>query len=145
MEQSSENDIKQYNSFLRGELSAVETYQQCIDKVQDPVVRSRLAMLLESHRNRSVVLQERIRALGGEPDHSSGVWGSLVRALEGSAKVLGVPAAISVLEEGEDHGREVYERELPKLSTQQQGFVREVLYAEQLKSHDILKAIEKAL
>ena len=83
--------------------------------------------------------------MGGQPEQTSGVWGAFVRALEGSAKALGIPAALSLLEEGEDHGKAMYQQAYPKLSKQQQGFVRDVIYPEQVKSHDILIAIEKNL
>ncbi len=145
MEDFLETDIKQLNSFLRGELSATETYQQCIDTIDDPVIRSQLKLLMESHRNRAMVLDGRITALGGRPNQSSGVWGSLVRALEGSATFLGVTAALSLLEEGEDHGRETYEKNFPRLSGEQQAFIRDVIYPEQLKTLDILRRIETDL
>src|SRR5690606_14996666 len=104
MERNTEQDIKQLNSFLRGELSAVETYQQCIEKVENEQVRSQLLGLQESHRSRAILLKERILGLGGEPEQSAGAWGSLAKAVQGGATIFGAAAAVSVLEEGEDHG-----------------------------------------
>jgi uncharacterized protein (TIGR02284 family) len=137
-----EKDIKQLNSFLRGELSAVETYEQCIAKMDDPSVVSQLQVLKESHDNRAILLKERIQQLGGEPSQSSGVWGSFTKALEGSASVFGASAAISVLEEGEDHGKNMYEKHVDDLSVNHQEFIRNVIYPEQKKSHDLLSVLE---
>lgn len=142
MQNTTQDDIKQLNTFLRGELSAIETYEQCIGKIDDPQVAAQLRALQDSHRSRSILLRERIQNLGGEPSQGSGVWGSFARALEGSAKVLGASAAISLLEEGEDHGKNTYEKNFDKLSTSQQDFIRHVIYPEQQKSHDILSELE---
>jgi|SRR5690606_13825396 len=137
-----ENDIKQLNSLLRGELSAVETYQQCIDKVEDKDLASKLDLLQRSHRARSTLLRERIVALGGHPDQSSGLWGSVAKALEGTAGVFGTSMAVSVLEEGEDHGKADYEDKLKNLSESGRSFIETVIYPEQKKSHDVLSAIQ---
>lgn len=137
-----ENDIKQLNSLLRGELSAVETYQQCIDSVDDEKLLPQLKVLQTSHRSRSILLRERIVALGGVPDQTSGLWGSVAKALEGTAGVFGTSAAVSILEEGEDHGKADYEDKLQNLSPSGRSFIETVIYPEQKKSHDFLSAIQ---
>jgi uncharacterized protein (TIGR02284 family) len=137
-----ENDIKQLNSLLRGELSAVETYQQCIENVSDQVLVSQLTALQTSHRARSILLRERIVTLGGQPDQTSGLWGSVAKALEGTAGVFGTAAAVSILEEGEDHGKADYEDKLQNLSASGRSFIETVIYPEQRKSHDVLSAIQ---
>jgi uncharacterized protein (TIGR02284 family) len=145
METTTENDIKQLNSFLRGELSAVETYDQCIDKVDDPTVADPMRLLRESHRARSAALSDEVQRLGGEPATSSGVWGAVTKALEGSAKLFGTKAAVSVLEEGEDHGKESYAKNLDNLTADTQNFIRVSIYPEQQRSHDVLNALENRL
>ena len=54
------------NSFLRGEISAVETYKQAIEKIKDPAVRSQLQTSAQDHEQRSELLRERISSLGGK-------------------------------------------------------------------------------
>lgn len=142
MTNTNENDIKQLNSLLRGELSAVETYQQCIDKVDDKELVPQLTALQGSHRARSTLLKERIVALGGYPDQTSGLWGNLAKALEGTAGVFGTSVAVSVLEEGEDHGKADYADKLKNLSASGRNFIETVIYPEQRKSHDVLSAIQ---
>jgi uncharacterized protein (TIGR02284 family) len=145
MAKNTEQDIKQLNSFLRGELAAVETYQQCIEKVEDENVRSQLLVLKESHRIRVILLKERVLALGGQPEESAGVWGSVTKAVEGSATLFGAAAAVSMLEEGEDHGLSDYRNDLENLSPAERLFVESKLLPEQQRSHDALSRIEKAL
>ena len=52
------------NSFLRGEISAVETYRQAIEKLQDQPGVSTLSECLRSHEQRVSVLKSEIRSRG---------------------------------------------------------------------------------
>ena len=142
MSNPNKQDIDQLNSFLRGELSAVETYQQCIDKIGNASIVTQLRALQESHRMRAQLLSQRISMLGGKPSDSSGVWGSFAKLVEGSAKAFGESAAVSALEEGEDHGRDDYKRDLDKLSAEQRRFVESQILPEQQRTHDELSRIE---
>ena len=137
-------DIDQLNSFLRGELSAVETYMQCIESVSDQAVVTQLQLLRSSHRRRADILALRIRELGGTPSTTSGIWGGFAKLIEGSAGVIGEKAAIAALEEGEDHGLADYERDKEKLSPVQQRFIEVEVLPEQARSHDILSNIERS-
>jgi uncharacterized protein (TIGR02284 family) len=138
-------DVEQLNSFLRGELSAVETYKQCIDKMDDTSVIAQLRGLQESHRRRANLLAERVRLLGGAPAQSSGVWGSVAKLAEGSAKLFGQSAAVSALEEGEDHGRNDYQRDVDKLSPSERRFVETEILPEQQRTHDALSRLESVV
>jgi len=135
-------DIDQLNSFLRGELSAVATYKQCMEKVEDAALLAQLRHLKASHQDRVATLSVRIRNLGGTPEEESGVWGNFAKALEGGATLFGPKAAISMLEEGEDHGLAAYRRNVNALSPDMQSFVSTVLIPEQKKTHDTLSQIQ---
>jgi demethoxyubiquinone hydroxylase (CLK1/Coq7/Cat5 family) len=139
---SETNDVSQLNSFLRGELSAVETYDQCIRKIQDVAVKSQLESLRASHRRRAALLEQRIRTLGGEPAEDSGLWGGVAKIVEGSAGIFGDSAAVSALEEGEDHGLNDYRQDLSKLSFSERQFVEEELLPEQVRPHNFLLSID---
>jgi uncharacterized protein (TIGR02284 family) len=143
MHEQTKRDIDQLNSFLRGERSAVETYNQAIEKLEDePNIQQRLRMLRDSHSARVVELSSRIRALGGKPDETSGAWGGFAKLVEGGAKLFGKSAAISALEEGEDHGKKLYSDNLKDLSTETAEFIRAQIMPEQRRTHDTLSAIE---
>ena len=46
-------DVETLNSFLRGEISAVETYRQAIDHVSDERIRSQLEDCLHDHEHQA--------------------------------------------------------------------------------------------
>lgn len=137
-----DTDIKQLNSFLRGELSAVETYIQCIKKLDDSGMRVRLDPLRASHAIRADLLTARVASLGGEPEVTSGAWGSFAKLAEGGAAMFGASAAISMLEEGEDHGKSLYLEDLEDLSSSNRQFINTEILPEQLRTHDLLAAIK---
>ena len=135
------NDVKKLNSLLRGEIAAVETYDQCIEKMKDSATVVELRELRSSHQRRVEQLQQQIIALGGQPDQSSGAWGAFAKLVEGGAKVFGESAAISALEEGEDKGKRDY-ADIDDLSPTVRTFVQSVLMPEQKRTHDALSRIE---
>lgn len=99
-------------SLVRGELSAVETYRQALEKIGDESGGSELRRIENEHEEAVSLLQEHMTQLGVEPPADSGLWGSFAKAVEGSAKVLGNKAAIKALKEGEEHGIKDYEAAL---------------------------------
>ena len=73
----SDEATRQLNSFLRGEISAAETYRMAIEKVSDAdnSQAANLGLLREiqaEHGRAAQALRDRIRELGGEPSDSSG-------------------------------------------------------------------------
>jgi uncharacterized protein (TIGR02284 family) len=146
MQQQHNRDIDKLNSFLRGERSAVETYNQAIEKLDDdPATQQRLRLLRDSHGARVVELSSLIRSLGGEPDETSGAWGGFAKLVEGGAKMFGKKAAISALEEGEDHGKRLYQDNVDELGMESKEFIRSRIMPEQRRTHDALSALEKQM
>lgn len=135
-------DIDHLNKFLRGERAATETYQQCIEKIDDSALEQELRTLASSHHTRVRKLEAMLTQLGAEADDSSGVWGSFAKLVEGGAALFGKSAAISALEEGEDHGLAMYKDNLDELSSKTLFFVRNELLPEQQRTHDALSRIE---
>lgn len=145
-ETNTSEDIDQLNSFLRGEISAVETYDQAIKKLADePALAESLRACRASHDRRVNALRSEIRRLGGDPAEGSGVWGAFAKAVEGGAKVFGKSAAIAALEEGEDHGRDDYLGDLEKLTPAIKSFVQTQLVPEQKRTHDALSRLKSSL
>src|SRR5712671_6360197 len=102
MEHSPSKSVDVLNSFLRGEISAVETYRQALDKIERGPMHAALVECMHSHEGRVRLLTDRIRSIGGDPAKASGPWGAFAKLVEGSAKAFGEKAALSALEEGED-------------------------------------------
>lgn len=133
------------NSFLRGEISAVETYRQAIEKLSGKPEASTLRDCMRSHEQRVALLSSEIQRRGGKPAQGSGPWGAFVKLLEGGATLFGEKAAIAALEEGEDHGRDDYKRDMPKLEPEARDFIQRQIMPEQLRTHQAMSTLKKRL
>ena len=107
-------DTDALNSLLRGELSAVETYEQAMKKFEggDQGVLSNLRRIRDQHADAVGELRSRVVQFGGQPSASSGPWGTFAAAVTGTAKAFGPGTALSALREGEEHGISEYEEAL---------------------------------
>jgi uncharacterized protein (TIGR02284 family) len=137
--------IEQLNGFLRGELSAVQTYKQALAKVKDTNAREELETAKRSHETRVDTLRRRIQELGGKPTESSGAWGAFVNVLEKIGSAVGDRPAVAVLEEGEDHGLKDYRVDLTKLDAETRRIVEQELLPAQQSTHRALSTLKAAL
>jgi uncharacterized protein (TIGR02284 family) len=106
-------DVDALNSLLRGEISAVETYTQAIEKFKEPEhrnVSNVLTRLRDEHSQTVSTLRDRVLAHGGTPSEGAGVWGVFANAVQGAAKLLGPQTALAALKQGELFGKEQYEK-----------------------------------
>lgn len=143
--ETAEQSIDCLNSFLRGEISAVETYRQAIEKLDSNSLRQQLRECQRSHQMRVEALQQWIRQLGGTPSEGSGVWGAFAKLVEGGAKIFGVKSAVAALEEGEDHGRNDYRRDLKLLDSESRRFIENQILPEQERTHSLLSSYKRML
>lgn len=140
------SSIDQLNSFLRGEIAAVETYQMALDKIDETsTTRDELLVNLKSHQDRVMALQDAITAIGGTPAKGSGPWGTFAKAVEGSAKLMGDKATVAALEEGEDHGLKLYRDDLDKLDATSRQLVQMDLMPAQEQTHRDMSALKQTL
>jgi demethoxyubiquinone hydroxylase (CLK1/Coq7/Cat5 family) len=138
--------VDQLNSFLRGEMSAVETYRIALDKLDaGSPARSELEACLRSHQERVDMLRDAIVALGGEPSEGAGAWGAFAKTVQTGATVLGDKVAIAALEEGEDHGLDDYRGDLDELDPQTRQLVNEQLLPAQEQTHARMSALKHRL
>jgi hypothetical protein len=142
---SREQSIQTLNSFLRGEISAVETYKQALSRLHGNENEPELQACLASHQRRVESLRRQITGLGGEASESSGPWGAFARLFEGSAAALGEAAAIAALEEGEDHGLKQYLEDVGKLDRETRKLVEREILPEQVRTHDSLSDLKLSL
>jgi uncharacterized protein (TIGR02284 family) len=147
MDTSSRNSdtIDQLNSFLRGELAAVESYRLALEKLENTPYRGTLLQCSRSHEDRVRLLTQAIVARGGEPVTNSGAWGTFARLVESGAAALGEKAAISALEEGEDHGKKDYGRDLMDLEPSARQLVESSIVPEQQRTHDVVRDLKRQL
>lgn len=117
------------NSLLRGELSAVETYDQAIDKFRDDPERRALEGIRSDHQRSVGRLRQHLIDMGARPATDSGAWGGFAQAVEGTAKLLGESPALAALEQGETHGIDEYEEAVrnPKVMDEIKTVIRQDL------------------
>jgi demethoxyubiquinone hydroxylase (CLK1/Coq7/Cat5 family) len=118
------------NSLLRGELAAVETYQQALGKASNEPGAVDLRQIEAEHREAAELLREYLVQRGGRPATDSGAWGTWARAVEGAAQLFGGnAAALRALKEGEEHGVSSYESALqdPNLDAESKELITATL------------------
>jgi hypothetical protein len=102
-------DVDALNTLLRGEISAVETYNQTIEKFRGETIAYDLHRLRDEHASSVAVLRDLVDLNEGEADESSGAWGVFASAITGTAKVIGPATVLAALKQGEQHGIAEYE------------------------------------
>jgi hypothetical protein len=139
--------ISTLNSFLRGEMSAVATYKQALDKVgtSGSPRRQVIDECLNSHLKRVELLRQHILRLGGDPSDSSGLWGAFAQLYEAGAKLFGETATINALESGEDHGLHDFKRDLHQLDPESRRFVEAQILPEQERTHRMMSDLKHSL
>jgi uncharacterized protein (TIGR02284 family) len=105
-------DVNALNGLLRGEMSAIETYRQALEKAGTESGAEDLHRFAKDHRDAADQLWHHIEQHGGKPSEGSGAWGSWAQAVEGTAKLFGNAAALKALKEGEEHGLKDYQSAL---------------------------------
>jgi hypothetical protein len=139
-------DIRRLNSFLRGELSAVEMYSECIAGLSDPRVIDRLKALQASHEDRVCKLRDKILCLGGTPSSQGGLWAAHTLLSEiGGGEEMGTSTALSVLEAGEMEGLSAYQSDLSDLSKTTRKYVTNSLLPEQQRTHDQMAMMQHVI
>jgi hypothetical protein len=126
--------IANLNSLLRGEISAVETYNQAITHLANEPVGDLIANR-NCHSKRVDLLKSTIAQHGGTPDATSGLWGSFTKLVEKGAALISAKTVIAALEEGEDRGLAQYRKpgDLDPASIQ---LIHTVLLPRQLETHE---------
>lgn len=140
-----QHNVDQLNSFLRGEISAVETYRQAVHALKTSRFVETLTECQRSHEERVTLLKEMIVRLGGVPAESSGAWGAFAKLIEGGAATLGEKSAIAALEQGEDHGNADYKADIDKLDGSARRAVEQQILPMQLRSHAHMSQLKKQL
>ena len=136
--------LRQLNSFLRGEISAAETYRMAIDKVADSDdldAEANLGLLREiqqEHGRAAQAIRDRIRELGGDPSDSSGAWGAWAKFTQGTANLFGDAASLKSLKEGEEHGLKDYQEGVDDIDATSAELVQNQLIPAQQKHINLL-------
>jgi len=96
-------------ALLRGELSAVETYDQAMSHFEDQHVLTDLLKIREDHARAAEFLRERVVRFGGSPPEAPGLWSTFAALVGGAAGAVNPAPALSALRQGEEHEANGYE------------------------------------
>lgn len=141
-----EHCIDVCNGLLRGELSAVETYGQVIDKYAGSPVAEELQRIRADHSRSANWLSANVRDMGGVPGKDSGAWGLFATAVQGAANLFGRDSAIESLQRGEEAGRKDYQAALldDEVMTECKLMIREDLLPPVIEHITALEKLEHA-
>jgi hypothetical protein len=108
----SKETVECASELLRGEISAIETYDQVIDKLKGSSKVSDLKIFRQDHFNAREIISQFVTS---EVDAAgSGAWGEWAKLVTGAAKILGDKPALKALKEGEEHGMKEYQAAIKK-------------------------------
>ncbi len=99
-------------SLLQGEMSAVETYEKALTKVDGAPEAVHLRQIWVDHNQAVATLRDLLIRYNGDMPSSSGAWGTFANTVMATANLLGDAAALKTLKEGEEHGVKDYEAAL---------------------------------
>ncbi len=104
-----DESVDTLNSLLRGELAAIESYENALFRFEGQMEEATLSIFCNEHREAAILLRERVIDFGGEPFAGPGPWGVLAAAVTGAANVMGGSAALSALRRGEEHAARMFD------------------------------------
>lgn len=134
-------EISALGALLAGEISAVEAYNEIIQKVKDINLIPTLQECRDSHALRIRTLRIRLKDLGVTPRKDAGFMGALIRFIEGGAAMIGDRTALQVLAVGENYGSEQYQLYLRALAPASWRLVTEELVPSQRKTEHVMKLL----
>ena len=139
--------VRHLNSFLRGEISAAETYRMAVDKIEagnDADANTHPGLLRgiqQEHDRAAETLRDRIRELGGEPSDSSGAWGAWAATVQSTMNLFGDASALKGLKEGEEHGLKDYQAGLEDVDPESAQLVQNQLIPSQQRHITMLEQL----
>lgn len=132
----SSDQAKFADKILRGEISAVEAYDQVIEKfITDPEAPiSLLAQIRSEHQRSCESLRLLVSKKGEDPSEDSGAWGKVVSGLLNVRSLLGQDQVLRTLRTGEDHGLRLYQDALDLgLTERERATIRDILIPRQVR------------
>lgn len=104
--------MKQVDELIRGEISAVESFDTVINKIKDAGELTKLSELRQDHQRAVENLKKFAGGNWEGKTDSSGPWGTFTTAFAGGASLFGDKAAVNALKIGEQHGLNEYKEAL---------------------------------
>lgn len=132
------------DKILRGEFSAMESYEQLMEKVNDDPEIERLEQFRDDHKKAASFWKMQVKREGKVPENSSSIWGKVVETFVGASKLAGNTAALKAIKKGEEHGLSLYEDMLNSddLTPSQKVKITQEFIPNQMKHIESINAIE---
>lgn len=105
-------DTRIVRALLRGEMAAVESYNQAIPSISNYCLRGELDRIRDNHQLSVCALRHWVRDFQETPDPTSGIWGYFAAAVTRLARLGGACGTIAALKRGECHGEAAYRSSL---------------------------------
>jgi hypothetical protein len=102
------------NHLLQGEVSAVETYTQAMNRFDDLEVIGELQMVRDEHSRVVRALRDQIVEFGATPTPGTGDWSTFSLAGLDAVDEIGPATVLAVLCQGEEHAIREYEAALER-------------------------------
>ena len=139
--------IATLNDLIETSRDGEEGFRQCAETVKNPNLKPFFAQKAERCREAVVQLQQIVREMGGDPDKSSSMSGTMHRywvSLRSSISRMSDHAILDECERGEDVAKQSYEK---ALAQDLPGDIRRVIerqFAEVKANHDKVRAMRNA-
>lgn len=131
----------QLDDLIRGEMSAVNVYNQVIKDLKDNSERAKLEGIRNNHEQAVSKLKVFASKDVREDTTTSGVWGTFTKGWTGAAKIMGNKTALKALTQGEQHGIDEYLEALEDKNIKPE--VKNLIKAELLpKTREHIKSIK---
>jgi hypothetical protein len=112
--------MKQVDELIRGEISAVESINAVLAKINDTNERSALNQMSKDHQRAVDSLKRFAEPQLEAKANTSGPWGAFTTAFAGGASFFGDKAALTALKIGEQHGLNEYQEAIRDDSVNQE-------------------------
>lgn len=140
-----DREVAGLSALLAGEISAVESYQQAIQKVKDTELISTLEQCRNSHAVRIMMLRECLQNLGVIPSESAGVWGWFAQLVEGGATIVSDQAAIATLTAGEYFGLDQYRKTMNSVDPESWKIIQKEVIPRQEQTYAVISALNTTM
>jgi bacterioferritin len=105
-----EPNVRTLNELVQGEHMAVQSYESILPALQEET-RKEISGIIRDHKQHALEISDRIVALGGIPDESTGMPGMMSQAkLKAESMVRNEKSLLQKLYDGEDQGIGVVEK-----------------------------------
>ena len=102
----------QLDDLIRGEMSAVKSYNKALEKAKGTPMADKLNMIKQDHQSALDTLKKYAGKEVKEDTESAGAWGGFTKAFTGAAGLAGNKMAMKALNVGEEHGINEYKEAL---------------------------------